>query len=373
LVGDHAANHLGGSAVDRGVLRGTAGPQRISLEKAGPGQNAYQVHDEYVTAAAVDYLNRLGVQKKSGQLTEPFCLTIGYMLPHPPYVARRETYDLYCDRVALPRRAEPISPDLHPHLRWWRQETGIERVSEKETLRARAAYWGLVTEVDAMIGQIISALDDNDLADNVLIVYSSDHGDMIGEHGLWWKHVFYEESAKVPLIVSWPGTIPPGGRCKRVVSALDVTATMLDALGAPALPNSSGRSFLGLVTGGDAQWVDEAFSEYCSDEYGPPGGCYQRMIRRNQWKLIYHHGLQPQLFNLAHDPDELIDRAQEPAHQGIRQQLTRKVLEGWDPDQIAARMLAMRADNQVLGDWARHVQPPDQYRWNLKPEMNYLD
>jgi choline-sulfatase len=373
LVGDHGSNHIGGSAVDRGVLNGTAGPLRVSLEKSGPGQNAYQVHDEYVTAATIDYMKRLGVRKRSGQLDEPFNITVGLMLPHPPYVARRETYDLYREQITMPSKPEPFSDDLHPFLRWWRQHTGIPEIGEEEILRSRAAYWGLVTEVDTMIGQIVSALHENDLAEDTLIVYSSDHGDMQGEHGLFWKHVFYEESVKVPLIVSWPGMIRGGQQSDRVVSALDVTATMLDALDAPALPDAAGRSFLGLITGQNDVWQDVAFSEYCSHNFGPEGGCYQRMIRQDEWKLIYYHGQKPQLFNLAEDPGEMEDRAQDPGCRAILQALTESVLDGWNPDDIVTKMATKRTENRILRDWARHAQPPDQFRWQLVPEMNYLD
>ena len=375
LVGDHGPNHLGGGSVDRGVLNGTAGPDRISLEKSGAGQSAYQVHDEYVTAATIDYLHRLGVQKRARRLTEPFCLTVGFMLPHPPYVARREDYELYQDRMTLPAKSGPSREDRHPHLRWWCQHTGIEEVSREEILRSRAAYWGLVTRLDAMIGQILCALDENALLENTLIVYSSDHGDMVGEHGLWWKHTFYEESVRVPLILSWPGVIAAGQRCDRVISALDVTAAMLDSSGAPALPNSEGRSFLGLLTGSDqgGRWEDLAFSEYCSERYCPQGGCYQRMVRYGEWKLVYYHGQEPQLFNLEDDPHELVDWAQDPTCAEIRQELVKRVLDGWDPDEIAAKMAAKRADNQILSAWAQHTQPADQYRWDLRPEMNDLD
>ncbi len=375
LVGDHGPNHLGGSPVERGVLSGTAGPDRISLERSGAGQNAYQVHDEYVTAATVDVLKRLGVEKRSGQRAGPFSLTVGLMLPHPPYVARREDYSLYEGRMTLPRKPAPPLEPVHPHLRWWRQHTGLEDVAEEDALRARAAYWGLVTRVDAMLGEIMSALEENGLAENTLVVYTSDHGDMLGEHGLWWKHTFYEESARVPLIVSWPGVVQAGQRCQRVVSALDVTATMLEATDGPALPNACGRSFLDLIAGEDmgGAWEDVAFSEYCSDEYAPLGGCYQRMVRLDEWKLIYYHGQEPQLFNLGEDPDELVDRARDPACASVREALTHRVLEGWDPDQIREEMAAMRADNRILREWARQTQPPDRYRWSLRPEMNRLD
>jgi len=373
LVGDHSSNHLGGAPVDRGVLSGTAGPNRISLERSGPGQNPYQVHDEYVTAATIDVLNRLGVRKRSGDPAEPFSITVGFMLPHPPYVARRASYDRYRPRMHMPKTQVPFDEVAHPHLRWWRKDTGIEQVSQEETLRARAAYWGMVADMDAMIGRILDAIHDNDLDDNLLVVYSSDHGDMLGEHGLWWKHVFYEQSIKVPLILSWPGVIASAQRRTETVSALDLTATILDALNAPALPSGSGRSFLGLLTRQTSQWENRAFSEYSSDEYGPPGGCYQRMIRQDEWKLIYYHRQEPQLFNLAEDPDELVDRASDPGCGQIRRELTRRVLDGWDPDQVRAQMAVKHAENQILRAWAQQTRPCEQYRWPLKAEMARLD
>jgi choline-sulfatase len=373
LVGDHSSNYLGGASVDRGALNGTAGPIRVSLERSGPGQNPYQVHDEYVTAATIDLLVRLGVQKQSGQPAEPFSITVGYMLPHPPYVARRASYDRFRPQITMPSIHESFEQVAHPHLRWWREETGIVEVSEEEALRARAAYWGMVADLDAMIGQILDAAQRNGLADNLLVVYSSDHGDMLGEHGLWWKHVFYEQSIKVPLIASWPGVIAPGQRRTETVSALDLNATLLDALDAPALPSSRGNSFLGLLTGERPQWENRAFAEYSSDEYGPPGGCYQRMVRQDEWKLIYYDGQEPQLFNLAEDPDELVDRARDPGCRHIRRELTQRVLDGWNPEQVRAQMAVKRAENQVLRAWGQQVRPAEQYRWPLKPEMARLD
>jgi choline-sulfatase len=202
---------------------------------------------------------------------------------------------------------------------------------------------------------------------------------MQGEHGLWWKHVFYEESVKVPLILAWPGIISGGQRRQEVISALDVNATILDALAAPPLPGSPGRSFLGLISAARATpaWQDVAFSEYCADEYVPAvidgGKSYQRMIRQNEWKLIYYHGLEPQLFNLVDDPGELVDRAQDPACRTIRNELTGQLLADWNPEWIAAKMAALRADNRVLRAWAQRTQPLDHYRWELRPEMNWLD
>ena len=248
LVGDHGPNQPGGRSVDHGMLEGTAGPARISLELSGHGQSAYQVHDEDVTAATVHYLDRLGVQKRAGQPTEPFSLSVGFMLPHQPFVARREDYERYFGKVPPPQNPEPFGDHLHPHIKRWRSACNIEEVSATEIERARAAYWALVYRMDVLIGQILNALRENDLEGNTLVVYMSDHGEQVGEHGLWWKQTFYEDSAKVPAILAWPGHLPEGRRCDKVTSSLDLNATMIEALGCPALPHSRGRSLLPLLT-----------------------------------------------------------------------------------------------------------------------------
>lgn len=368
LVGDHGPNHPGGRGVDHGELSGTAGPARVSLQKSGAGQSAYQVHDEDVTVATVDYLNRLGVQKRAGLLAEPFSISVGFMLPHQPFVARKEDYQIYEGRMTMPEIHEPFSEKLHPYIQWWREKCGIKEVPHDEILLARTAYWSLVTRMDIMIGQIITALNENGLNENTIILYSSDHGEQVGEHGLWWKQTFYEHSVKVPAILSWQGNLPEGVRCNRVISSLDLNATMLDALSAPQLPNSRGRSVLPLLKNPGTAWDDIAFSEFCTDD-----GCYHRMIRKAEWKLNYYHGQPSQLFNLSDDPNELDDKANDPDYQNILTELTEKVLDGWDPEKIALQMQSKREDTKILGNWARKTIPPDNYRWNLLPEMDYLN
>ncbi len=377
LVGDHGPNQAGGGGgADRGELQGCAGPARVSLTNSGPGQSSYQVHDEDVTAATVDYLNRLGVKRRSGIGYEPFSVSVGYMLPHQPFVARREDYDLYEGKMPMPRTPEPFSDDLHPHIANWRKAT--ETVADEEILRARTAYWGLVTRMDLMIGEILEALRRNDLADDTIILYMSDHGEQVGEHGLWWKQTFYEDSVKVPAILSWPGRLPAGERSDRVISSLDLNATMIDALDGPPLPNSRGRSLLPLLGDPGADWDDVAYSEFCLDAAGsggpfPDQGVIQRMIRRGAWKLNYYHGMPCQLFNLEEDPREMDDRAQDPGSRQVRDELQELVLQDWDPEWVIAQMAAQRQDQTILGQWGRHVQPPDRYRWPLLAGMDYLD
>ncbi len=379
LVGDHGPNHSGGTGVDHGELTGTAGPSRVSLEKSGHGQSAYQVHDEDVTTAAVDYLNQLGARRRAGDGSpEPFNLSVGLMLPHQPFVARREDYEYYFENMTPPQTPEPMSDRTHPYIRDWREWSGIVQVTPGETRRARAAYWALVARMDVMIGQILQALRGNDLADDTLIIYSSDHGEQVGEHDLWWKQTFYEDSVRVPLIMSWPGKLPQDARCDRVVSQLDLNATMLDALNCPPLPNSAGRSLLPLLADPDAPWEDVAYSEFCLDLAGaggpyPEDGVRQRMVRRGPWKLIYYHGYPCQLFNLEEDPRETVDRSRDESCEEIVTSLTAQVLEGWDPDLITSEMARLRGDGAILREWAHNTMPANQIRWELRPEMSYLD
>ena len=378
LVGDHGANRSGGKD-NGGHGAGGAGPTRSSLQQSGHGQSAYQVHDEDVTVATIHYLDRLGVQKRAGQSTEPFSLSVGFMLPHQPFIARREDYERYFHTVPPPQTSQAFGEHLHPHIKYWREMCDITEVSEAEIKRSRAAYWALVYRMDAMIGQILAALRENDLEDNTLVVYSSDHGEQVGEHGLWWKQTFYEDSVKVPAILAWPGHLSEGTRCDKVTSSLDLNATMLDSLDCPPLPHSRGRSLLPLLSNPqDAEWDNVAFSEFCQNASGGGGpfseeGIYQRMIRRDNFKLNYYHGQPCQLFDLDADPREIHDLADNPAYAGTVQKLRAEVLAGWDPESIRTKMGQLDRDLAVHTAWTRNVQPPDSIRWTMKLEMSYLD
>src|SRR5262249_30238252 len=196
---------------------------------------------------------------------EPFALTVGLMLPHAPFVAAPEDFARYHAKVG--RATLPAAADQeHPWIAWWRANREIVDVPEAEEVRARAAYYGLVDRMDRMIGEILDALDASGLADDTLVIYTSDHGEQIGERGLWWKHTFYDESLKVPMVLAWPGKLPAGERRGQVVNLMDLTATMLQAIGAPALPDADGRSFLDVARDARTPWVDETFAEYCTDE-----------------------------------------------------------------------------------------------------------
>lgn len=375
LVGDHSTNWVGGVPHSLGVLNKTNDPYRVSVEKSGAGQSSYECHDDDVTEAALTLLDEIAAERGAGK-TDPFAVSIGYIMPHQPYVARPEYYAHYAGRVGMPDVAASDLSAEHPYMTAWRAHTGIADVPEDAVLRARAAYYGLVEEMDAKIGRVLDRLEANGLAENTLVVYVSDHGDQIGERGLWWKQTFYDESAKIPMILSWPGVLPAGERRAQVVNLIDLAATLLDAAGAPALPNADARSFLGIARDGARPWIDETFSEYCTDGMAPwtlPTPVCQRMVRSGRWKLNYYDGYPPQLFDLETDPREIRDLAAAPAYADVRGALGARVLADWDPATIARAMQARRLDKAVLRDWGRAVLPADTYRWRIREDQNRLD
>lgn len=374
-VGDHHANWSGVARVNMGALEGTASPDRRSLTASGRGQSAYEVKDEDVTARALDVLDELAADLRAGR-RERFALTVGYMLPHAPFVARAADYDRFAGRVGLARNRAPDPAQDHPWLAAWRAHRGILDVSEAEEIRARTAYYALCHALDRMIGQVLDRLDALGLRDDTLVVYTSDHGEQIGEHGLWWKHTFHEDSVRVPLIMALPGVLPEGARRGGVVNLTDLTATMLDAMGAPPLPDADGISFWRMAQDAGAPWHDRGFSEYCQGsrfDWGIPGTTQNRMIRTSRWKLCYYHGHPPQLFDLLEDPFETRDLAGEPRHAALRDALVAEVLADWDPDAIEARIEGNITRKALLRDWAAAVRPPSTLMWPMLPEHNRLD
>lgn len=373
FVGDHSPNVPGVGRGDMGVLQDTHDPHGVSLTRSGYGQSGYEVKDEATVEAAVAHLHALGERHRRGEAA-PFALTVGFMLPHAPFVARAADWRLFEGRVGPPRLSPPA--DEHPWLAWWRRDRGIADADPAAVIRARTAYYALVHSLDRMIGRVLAALAAAGLEKDTLVVYASDHGEQIGERGLFWKHTFYDDSAKVPLVMAWPGRLPQGERRPQVVNLTDLTCTMLDALGAPALPRAQGSSFLVVARDGSAPWADTTLSEYCTDAVpGWTGGMavQQRMLRVGRHKLVYFHGHAPQLFDLADDPDEMNDLAGGPRHAALREQLLRRLLADWDPDRIAALMRERRREKDLLAEWACATEPPDAWRWPIVPDMNRLD
>ena len=228
-----------------------------------------------------------------------------------------------------------------------------------------------------MIGKIINSLKENNLFDNTLIIYASDHGEQIGERDLWWKQTFYEESVKVPLIMSWKDKLPRNQRRKQILNLVDLTATIIDAGQGMELSSIDGQSFIDTAICNKNKSKNETFSEFCMDNSLSWSDTKEphlsRMIRSDNWKFIYYHGYNNQLFNLKTDPDEMNNLSGLKEYSKIETKLLNKILKHWKPVKIKKIMDTKINDKKILKAWAQSVQPSDNYKWKTKAEDNWLE
>jgi choline-sulfatase len=175
-------------------------------------------------------------------------------------------------------------------------------------------------------------------------VYTSDHGEMNGEHGMWRKSNFYEASVRVPLQIVWPGHLPAGRRVDEVVSLVDLIATVADIAEATPITPLDGDSLIPLMRGEGEGWKDEAFSEYLAHGVARPVA----MLRRGRYKLIYSLGDSPQLYDVQSDPNEFNDLAGDAAYQSILEDLQAELLSHWDPADLEQRVRRSQKERMLI-------------------------
>ncbi len=304
------------------------------LAAAGPGETEYTAYDRALGAEARRWLAETGVR-----LRRPWVLVVGFVAPHFPWTAPQCFYDLYSEEdIELPVNGPE---GLHPVLSQLRVIKGLDAVIPENTvLRARRAYFGLVSFLDAQVGEILGALADLGLAERTRIVYTSDHGEMLGEHGLWGKSVMYEGSVRVPLILSGPDQ-PNEVVRDRPVSHLDLFRTILEGVGV-RVASADGPGW-SLWDGGESDrqtgrpmsWREErpVLSEYHGG--GSPVGMF--MLRQGRWKLIHYVGAAPQLFDVDQDPSETEDLSQGAQAADTLRHLQRSLRALVNPEEVDAR------------------------------------
>jgi arylsulfatase A-like enzyme len=235
------------------AYRPTGVSMRPVLE-AGPCVRSLQIdYDDEVEYRGTQKLYDLA--RSGGE--QPFFLTVSYTHPHPPFVAPQRHWDLYRDADIPPPRVAPIPYDeLDEHSRWLHvaHAQDLYSVSPAQVQRARRAYYGMVSYVDEKIGRVLDVLHETGLADDTVVVFAGDHGEMLGERGMWFKQCFFEDSARVPLVVSAPGRFAPR-RVAAPVSLVDLLPTLMDLATDGRPPDwvapIDGHSLLPLVTGAD--------------------------------------------------------------------------------------------------------------------------
>jgi len=281
------------------------------------------------------------IRQIEGGLKPPWMLRVSTIAPHTPILAP-EPFDAMYDPAEVPFQA-PTDDELAAKPRYERETLqkcqGSLHLSEEAIRRSRACYHGLVSHVDDQIGRLLAAMDERRLLDDTLVVVTSDQGVCLGEHGLFMKRNFYEQSAGGILIVSWPGRLPEGKTIDDPVELVDVMPTMLDAAGVRPPSTAQGRSLLPLIAGRepgrDAAFCEIDFTEPQFDRYYLPNS-RRVMVRTQEWKASYFvdrsgDARDGDLYHLADDPDELHNLWGDKTYADVVARLEARV-EQWDEE-----------------------------------------
>lgn len=292
--------------------------------RAGVGRPPSLVADEYALQGTLHFIRDHFSDPyfDRAQPQRPVLLKVSFNQPHYPYHTDEARFEYYLNRVE-PFLDEPVF--AHPFLSQHRVTPGVD-VTARDMRRATAAYYGMIETIDDYYGQVLDALIQagQDL-DDWIIIYTSDHGEMLGQHGIWEKQKFFEASVRVPLFIRWPRGLAGGQTVTDNVNLCDLFATLCDLAGIPTPPGLDSRSLVPLCQDGQAAWSNETLSQF---------GGRNLMIKQDALKYQYYGEDMPEvLFDLDRDPEERTNLSNEPEYRSFltRMQIRRRQL-GFGPD-----------------------------------------
>jgi len=303
-----------------------------------PGDGGVLPHDRRATAGALGFLS------KRRRADKPFLLFLGYLAPHFPLIVPEPYWEPYKGKVPMPVlppghvEAQPLN---YQHLR---RGFGVVETDPALVRKGRELYHGLTQWVDEEIGKVLAALAKSEVARDTVVVYTTDHGENMGEHHLWWKNCMYEHAARIPLIVSWPERWKGGQRRAGACSLVDLVQTLADLGGGKPGDDWNGASLCPVLDDPKAAWKDMAVSEY----YAHNIASGYAMLRAGQFKYVYHtppdkeHPAQRELYDLGADPGEFTNLAARPEHKARIEQLHAALVKelGEHPDETELRCRA---------------------------------
>lgn len=303
-------------------------------------------YDEEVEFAGVQKLYDLARYNSD----KPFLLWISFTHPHSPYTITPEFWDLYSDEeINMPTVPALDLDEMDEMSRWLHYAHGgdLHHVTEEHIKTARHAYFGMCTYIDAKVGNILDTIEKLGLDSETVVVFTSDHGEMLGERGMWFKQSFYEWSVTVPLIMKVPG-LSGRSRVAENCSLVDLLPTFVEIAaqgGEISEPVSKldGNSLIPLISG-DCAWDNQVISEYTGEGVIAP--C--RMIRRDNFKLIITYGHPNLLYDLEQDPHELNNLIDKPEFEETANVLEAKLLKDWDPEAVYDSCIQSQIDRTFI-------------------------
>jgi choline-sulfatase len=343
------------------------GTSVLQLKDAGRCKWNLQLdYDEEVrfrSLEAIRQLARTGGDDKA----EPFFMCASFTHPHDPFIVPDKWWDRYDhDDIDMPTAPPDPIEEMHPYDQWLQihHMVDVRAPSDEEVRNARHAFYGMVSYFDDIVGEMVAELERVGLAENTIVAITSDHGEMLGEHGMWFKRTYRDPSTRVPLIVAGPRVA--AGETTSTVSLVDLLPTFLDFAEADAAETTDGDSFTGLLLGNDSNWKDYAVSEYYSEGTCQP----MRMAVRAQLKYVYVHDEPEQLFDLAADPDELHNVIDDPSYSERLSELRDIVHDDWDPAALRTDVIRSQQRRRIINEAhasGRGVQ------WDAEPDFDAGD
>ncbi len=288
--------------VDKNIMRWGLAKE---IMRAGVGDAQNTKNDEYTLQGAIDIIEDVfqSPYYDKNQPNQPLLLKVSFVLPHYPYYCKEDLFKYYLNRVALYGKEQELLG--HSYLDYKHLEIDKD-VKLRDVQRTTAAYYSMTETVDNFMGQVLDKLREagQDL-DEWIIVLTADHGEMLGEHGVWAKHVFYESSARVPLVVRFPQKYKPA-HVGENVNLCDLYATLCDLCDIPVPDDLDSRSMVKLMDGSEDNWFNETISQNKG---------YQLMIKHNDYKYQYYgEELDEVLFDLKANPQETINYMNDPEY-----------------------------------------------------------
>ena len=308
------------------------------------GESEYMRYDAAITRKAVDWL-----ATEASQHSAPWCLWVSYTLPHSPFVASAEDLARYSlEDMKLPVNFR--SPDWphHPHIDYIREQRILspdEELDEAVVRRTIATYLAMCTYLDRQIGSVLGALAEQGLQGSTRVIYTSDHGEMLGDHGMWGKNLMYEGAAAVPFLMAGQD-VARSEIVRQPISLVDLFPTIAAGVGAPLAEADADLPGMSLWSAGHGNPLPERtiFAEYHAS------GCREAMymLRDASRKYVNHVGDPPQLFDLTADPNETRDLAADPrVGPATRDSFERHLGTVVDPEAV---------DRAAKADQARRIQ-----------------
>ncbi|MFI3325262.1 MAG: sulfatase-like hydrolase/transferase [Clostridia bacterium] len=255
----------------------------------------YYDHDRIVTQWAIDYL------KEKISSNQPWALYVGLLYPHWPFCVPKKYFDMYYKNVDLPIDMNLDNPNLHPLLKELQVSMQLDGITNEQVRTAVATYYGMITCMDDMVGEILNQLEIQGLTENTNIIYTSDHGELIGEHGLFYKQCPYDGSSKIPLIIKGEEFLA-NKKNDTIVSLVDMYPTIMEMFGLECESDRVGQSWLPLLNG-EKRENQYAFSEYHGNFFTQDW----YMLRDEKYKYIHYQNRRASLFDMKNDPDEMND------------------------------------------------------------------